>query len=384
MLDTRVCDMAQVLVEYSLAVKAGEHVLVHSPPLATPLVEQVYRRLLSVGAHPIVRIGLPRLSEIALREASDAQLHSLIKLDRDEVDRVAAWLVIDAPENLKTLASLEPHRAATWHAARAGLMGRCIERIADGDMRWCHTVFPTYANAQQACMSLAEYEDFVFSAALLDHDDPVLAWRALHTRQRAIVDFLDTTSQLSIVAPGVNLRCDVRGRTWINGSGAFNFPDGEVFTSPVEASMSGTIAFTFPAVYKQTTVHDVVLTFEDGRVVDWSASSNHGFLTAMLETDAGARYVGEIAFGLNDRVQRFTGNTLFDEKLAGTMHLALGRSYPRTGGTNRSAIHWDMVTSLKEGQVDADGELCYVAGDFVSVPHHRSVVTAENPQIGVP
>jgi aminopeptidase len=379
--------MAQVLVEYSLGVQPGDHVLVHAPTLAAPLVEQVYRHLLHVGAHPIVRLGLPHLTELALREASEVQLNALVMLDCDEVDRVAALLVIDAPENVKGLANADPHRLATWHAARARLMGRCIARITDGGLRWCHTVFPTNAHAQQAGMSLAEYEEFVFRAALLDGDDPILAWRRLHTRQQAIVDFLTSCGELHIVGPGVDLRCNVRGRTWINGSGAFNFPDGEVFTSPIESSVSGTIAFTFPAVYKQTVVHDVVLTFEEGRVVDWSASSNHAFLTAMLDTDEGARFVGEIAFGLNARVQRFTGNTLFDEKLAGTMHLALGRSYPRTGGTNRSAIHWDMVTRLQEGRVDADGEPCYVAGDFVSVLPRRSIAAAEppgaDPQTGV-
>lgn len=365
MLDERVSRMAAVLVRHSLAIKAGDRVLVHAPCEAAALVEEVYREVLRAGAHPTVRMSPQSLPEIALTCASADQLASLAELDAHEMERVDAWLVIDAPVNTKALAGAPDEQAAVWRGARAKLMGRCVQRITEGRMRWCRTVFPTHALAQEAGMSLPEYERVLFRACLLEDRNPVARWQELHARQQRIVEFLDGVDELRVHGPGVDLTCRVGGRRWVNGSGTFNFPDGEVFTSPIEDSMSGTIAFSNPAVYDGVAVSELVLTFEQGRVADFACASNYEFVQAMLATDDGARRVGEIAFGLNDHVRQFTGNTLFDEKLGGTMHIALGRSYPHTGGENGSAIHWDMVTSLAAGAVDADGEPCYADGGFL-------------------
>jgi aminopeptidase len=363
--DPRVRRLAEVLVHHSLATKPGDRILIHAPATAAPLVREVYRHAIDAGAHPTARITLAGLTEIIGRDGTDEQIQSISDLDRNEIDHVDSCLVIAAEENTKELSGIAPQRRAALGHARALLMRRCVERIAKGDMRWCRTLFPTNAHAQDAGMSLNEYEDFVFRACLLGNDDPIVAWRQLHQSQQTIADFLETCDCIQIEAPGVDITYSVRDRSWTNGSGAFNIPDGEVFSGPIENSVNGTIRFTYPAVYGGVRVEDVALQFQDGRVIEASASRNEEFLLSVIDTDEGARYVGEVAFGLNDAVDRFTGNTLFDEKIAGTMHLALGSSYPNTGGVNHSAIHWDMVTDLREGKVYADGDLCYDRGDFL-------------------
>ena len=367
MLDPRLHRLAEVLVHYSLATKPGDRVLIQAPAAAAALIREVYRQVIRLGAYPTARITLDDLTELALREGNTNQLEYVSELDRYEVECVDAWLVISAEENTHALDGINPRGLAARHKARAPLMGRCIERITAGQLRWCHTIFPTNAYAQNAGMSLSEYEDFLFQAGLLNREDPVTAWRAVHESQQAIVDFLEDHNDVHIVAPGVNLTYKVGGRKWINGSGTYNFPDGEVFTGPIESSVNGAIRFTFPAVYKGVRVEDVSLRFQDGNVVDATASRGHEFLMCMLGTDEGAHKVGEVAFGLNSQVDRFTGNTLFDEKIDGTMHLALGKSHPHTGGRNVSAIHWDMVADLRDGQVYVDGQLCYDHGKFVGL-----------------
>ena len=364
MKDSRLHRLAEVLIQYSLAVEKGDRVLIHAPVAAGPLVREVYREVIGAGAHPTARIGLDGLAGIALAEGDDDQLRRLPELDRHEIEHVDAWLLISAEDGAGPPGGTTPERMAILRAGQAALMGRCIERITKGELRWCRTVVPTDAAAEQAGMSRHEYEAFVFRAGLLDSDDPIGAWKELHDAQQRIVDFLGKHDSVRIVAPGIDLTYRVAGRTWINGSGAYNFPDGEVFTGPIEDSVNGTIRFTYPAVYNGVRVEDVALRFEDGKVVEASAGEGEEFLTSVLDTDDGARYVGEVAFGLNYAVDRFTGNTLFDEKIGGTMHVAVGQSYPHTGGRNRSAIHWDMVVDLREGEVYVDGELCYKKGHF--------------------
>jgi aminopeptidase len=243
-------------------------------------------------------------------------------------------------------------------------MERFMERWSSGALRWCGTLFPTHAHAQDAGMSLCEYEEFVFSAGMLDRDDPAVAWSNLYTELQRIARWLGQHDEIHIVAPDTDLIYRVGGRKWIDASGINNFPDGEVFTSPIESSVNGTVRFSYPAVYGGNEVQDVRLTFRDGKVIEATATHGQAFLNAMLDQDPGARYVGEVAFGMNYGIKRFTRNILFDEKLGGTMHVALGMSIPSTGGQNTSALHWDMVCDLRAGKVYADGQLCYEAGRF--------------------
>ena len=365
MADPRHRKMAEVLVRYSLALKPGDKVLIRAPFLAAPLVREVYAEALRAGAHPEVRMELAGLDELKLREASDEQLAFLPETERHAIEYFDALLRIRAAENTRALSGADPRRAAILQQAAAPIGGRQMARAASGVLRWCGTLFPTQAHAQDAGQSLADYEDFVFGAMLLDRDDPAAAWRAVHAEQERIIAFLSRHDEIRIVAPDTDLTYRVGGRTWINSSGARNFPSGEVFTGPHEDSANGTVRFTYPAIHNGREVEDVRLTFRDGRVVEATAARGEDYLRAMLDLDPGARRLGEVAFGLNYGIARFTKNTLFDEKIGGTMHLALGRSYPDSGGTNESAIHWDMVCDLRAGgAVYADGRRCYEGGRF--------------------
>ena len=364
MIDPRVVKMADVLINYSIDIKPGDKLVIYGTPAGAPLVREAFRAALRAGAHPVVRIALPGLDEILFVEASDEQLRFLPRITADEVEYFDARLAIRAAENTKSLSGADPKRIALHQQTVGGLGKRVMERAAAGELRWCGTLFPTEAHAQDADMSLADYEDFVFRSCLLDRDDPAAGWQAVRDSQQHIADYLMAHDEIRIVAPGTEITYRVGGRTWINSDGKRNFPSGEVFTGPIEDSVEGHVRFTYPAIYNGREVEDVRLTFRAGKVVEASAGRGTEFLHAMLDTDPGARFLGEVAFGLNYGIQRFTRNILFDEKIGGTMHMALGRAYPETGGTNQSAIHWDLICDLREGEVYADGELCYREGKF--------------------
>jgi aminopeptidase len=246
------------------------------------------------------------------------------------------------------------------------LFERAIEREAAGETRWCGTAYPCHAAAQDAGMSLAEWEDFVFAAGHLLDADPIAFWRKQSAYQAAVATRLSKLTELRIVAEGTDLTMDVGGRSWLNADGRQNFPDGEVYTSPLHSETHGTIAFSFDAAFNGRDVCGVRLWFEDGRVVREEAERGLDYLRKMLDQDEGARYLGEVAFGLNDEIQTSTRDTLFDEKIGGTCHVALGMAFPEAGGTNRSGLHWDMVCDLRsEGEVYGDGELIFSGGRFL-------------------
>jgi aminopeptidase len=368
-IDPRYQKFAGALIHYALGIRPGDRLLIVSSPLAAPLLREVYREALRAGAHPATRIELEELAGLLLREGSEEQLRYLSPARLWEAEHYDAVLRIGAVENTMAQAGVDPVRIALAHQAQAPAGARMTERTARKELRRTGTLFPTQAYAQQAGMALADYEDFVFAACLLDRDDPAAAWRALAVEWQRIADFLAARDEIRIVAPGTDVTYRVGGRTWINSSGSnetgsLNFPSGEVYTGPIEDSANGTVRYTYPAIYQGNVVEDVRLTFREGKVVAASAARGQGLLEAMLDLDPGARYLGEVAFGLNDNINRFTSNILFDEKIGGTMHMALGQAYPNSGGKNRSALHWDLICDLREGQVFADGQLCYAGGKF--------------------
>ncbi|MCC7447080.1 MAG: aminopeptidase [Anaerolineae bacterium] len=365
MRDPRLQRLAEVIVRYSLDIQPGDKFRIRCPVLAAPLVKEVFREAIRAGAHVFTRLALDELNEIALREASDAQLTYVPELTRYEMDYITADLYIWAEENTRNLTGIDPKRMALNQKAYAPITKRFLERIATQDLRWCGTLFPTHASAQDAGMSLSDYEDFVFGAGHLNEADPVAVWRKVQADQQRVIDYLSQRDEIHIVAPGTDVTYQVGGRTWINCAGKENFPDGEVFTGPIENSVNGTVRFTYPAIFGGNEIEDVRLTFRDGKVVESTAARGMDFLNSMLDTDEGARYLGEVAFGLNYNIRQFTRHTLFDEKIGGTMHMALGASLPESGGKNESGIHWDMVCDLREGKVYADGQLCYTEGKFI-------------------
>jgi aminopeptidase len=365
MADPRHEKLADIIINYSLGIKKGDKLVISTTTEAAPLVYAMARAALRAGAFMTTRISLPELNEMALREGSDEQLTHVSEIAMFEIDHIDAFLSIRAPRNTRALSGIDPARIAMSNRAYGALFGRVTERTAKGEMRWCVTEYPTNAAAQDAGMSLYAYEEFVYGACLLHEADPVAAWKGLQAEQQRVVDYLMTKDTIRIVAPGTDLTYRVAGRTWINSGGNFNFPDGEVFTGPLEDSVNGTVSFTYPAVHMSNEVDGARLVFKDGKVIESSAKSGEAYLNAMLDMDAGSRFVGEVAFGMNYGVTRFSKNTLFDEKIGGTMHMALGKSYPETGGVNVSSLHWDMVCDLRQGEVYADGTLCYKDGKFI-------------------
>jgi aminopeptidase len=355
-----------VLVDYSTRVKPGDLVLLSGPPQGAPLVRSLYRKVLAAGGHPHLRVRLDGETEALLKTGGEEQLEWVNPATVEDVERADVRIAVEADANTRSLSGVDPARQALYSRARETVRDRYLERAAAGELRWVITAYPNDAHAQDAGMSRAEYEEFVYRAAFLDRADPVGEWSRFAERLEATAARLGQVGELRLVAEGTDLRLGVGGRRWVASHGHENFPDGEVFTGPVEDSVEGTIRFSFPAVFQGREVHDVRLRFEHGSVVEASAARGGDFLERMLELDDGARRVGEFAFGLNDAVDVFTRNILFDEKLGGTVHLALGSSYPETGGVNRSALHWDLICDLRDGgEVYADGELVYRDGRFL-------------------
>ncbi len=364
--DPRVQKLARVLVHYSLGVKEGEWVRVNGSYLAEELILAAHDEILAAGAHPSVNTGLPEMQYRMLRNASDDQLKFLDPAEKLIFEKADKHLFVMGGWNTKELTRIDPVRMVLVQNARRPLMKTLMKRTASGEASWCGTAFPTQSAAQDAEMSLPEYRDFVFSAGLVDSRDPVAEWKKLSARQAKIAAALGRISNVRIVGDETDLTLSVKGRTWVNCDGRLNFPDGEVFTSPVENSAEGTIRYAFPAVYRGREVTNVRLVFRKGRAVEARADKGEDFLNAMLDSDAGARRIGELAFGTNPAITTFTRSILFDEKIGGTVHIALGDSLPGTGGKNRSSLHWDMICDTRRGFVIyGDGKPIHRNGRFL-------------------
>ena len=358
--------LAELVVSYCIDAQPGETVLLEAPSLAAPLVNELYRRVLAAGAHPLPRVAVDGAEELVLREATERQLDWVNPRRADELRLADARVIVYAEWNSRELTSVDPARQARVARAHEPLATEAMARAARGELKWVVAGYPSASGAQDAEMSLEDYSGFVRGALLLDEADPAAAWRAFAAEVARVEEILDATRELRVVGEGTDLRLSAEGRTWVGSVGRENMPDGEVFTGPVETSVEGTIHFTFPAIFQGHEVEDVRLRFEAGEVVDATAARGQEFLREMIAMDEGARRVGEFAFGLNDGIDLFTRNILFDEKIGGTVHLALGASYPETGGVNRSGLHWDMICDLRAGsEVYADDELVYRDGRFV-------------------
>ena len=364
MTDTRIERMAQTIARYSLGLTPGERLLILTSVPGLALAKEVYLEALALGALPVVRTLLPEFDEVLYRHGSDEQVKFMPEYERQELEGLSARLVIRGDENVMTLAGVEPARLTLGRQARRPLLERMMARKGAGELKNCVTQYPTSGSAQEAGMSLADYEEFVFRACFADRPDPIAAWRELSKEQQKYVDFLNGVKALRVEGTGTDLTLSVEGRKWVNSDGKANFPSGEVFTGPVEDSVNGRIRFDVPTVFSGKAVEGIELEFKAGSVVSARAARGDEMLQSALETDAGSRFLGEFAFGLNYGITRATRNILFDEKIGGTIHLAVGAGYPETGSLNRSAIHWDMIKDMKQGRVTADGKLVYEGGRF--------------------
>jgi aminopeptidase len=376
MSDPRVERLAELIVGYSLDAREGQVIRIDGAVVATPLIVALHRAALRRGAHPYTDVEIEGLPELLIEEGTDEQLTYISPLEVREIDTVDAIVTIWSESNTRSFTRLDPNRHQRYIARRRNLRNRFWERITRGAARWSGTLYPTNAHAQEAELSLREYEDFVYRACHVHEDDPVAHWRGYGAQLQERASWLATVRELRIVGEDTDLRVCVDGRIWEPALGRLNMPDGEVYTSPVETETEGTVRFSFPAVFQGREVQDVRLRFEQGRVVDAEAASGDDYLQALLGMDDGARVLGEVAFGLNYEIDRFTRNTLFDEKIGGTMHLALGYGFEALGSRNTSGLHWDLICDLREqGEVYADGELVWRAGHFLVEPEPAQTPT---------
>src|SRR6266536_1236973 len=348
--------LADLIVNYSVEVQPGQLVRLDGGTVAAPLLLELYRQAIRAGAHPYTRIALEGTEHIALSEGSDDQIAFVSEIERHEVEELDALITIWADRNTRALSQADPVRVSRRMAAQRALSNRYWERIDAGEARWCGTRFPTYAHA---------------------HDDPVAHWQGVSIGLNARARELESFRELRVAGLDTDLRFVVEGRSWLAADGKLNMPDGEIFTSPVETETEGEIRFTFPAMFSGRAVEDVRLRFEGGRVVAADAATGGDYLRSLLDMDEGARVLGEAAFGLNYEIDRFTRDILFDEKIGGTLHFALGSSFKQLGGRNESGLHLEMIGDLREeGEVYADGELVWKAGRFLREPQPAEPVAA--------
>jgi aminopeptidase len=360
MIDERVGKLARVLVDYSVEAGEGDQVLVFGEVGAGPLIKALYARLLQVGATPITQVSLPGMQELFFEHAREVHYEKIPPVTHAMYEGVDAQIGIRSPSNTRALANVDPAKQQSLQKRNKPLGEVMLEKD-----RWVVTLFPTEALAQEAHMSLSEYEEFAFGAMGLNEEDPVRYWSEKSAEQERLKERLEEAREIRIVGPETDLTLSVEGRTFINSAGRRNMPCGEVFTGPVEDSANGTVYFGVPAAIAGREVSGARLRFEDGKVVEASAEKGQDYLKSLLDADAGARYLGELGIGTNYGIRRASANVLFDEKLGGTVHLAIGRSYAETGGKNDSSVHTDLVCDLRDGgELYADGELIQRDGRF--------------------
>ncbi len=362
MADPRVTKLAKVLIHYSLDIKAGQKLRISASPLAQELTLAAYKEAIKAGAHVYVDQPVEEYSEIFYKYASDEQLDFVSPVRKMLIETYDADLAIEAPANRRVLSGVDPKKIARSAKAKTELMKTYMERSARGELHWCLTIYPNNASAQDADMSLRDYKEFVYAAGLLNEDDPTVLWLEEGKRQARLVEWLKGRDRAVLKGANIDVSLSIKERTFVPADGKYNFPDGEIFTGPVEDSANGWVRFKYPAIFEGQEVADIELWFENGKVVKETTSKNQELLTSTLDTDAGARYLGEWGIGTNYGITKFTKEMLFDEKIGGTIHFATGASYPETGGKNESAIHWDMLCDMAESEITVDGELFYKDG----------------------
>ncbi|MBI5048583.1 MAG: aminopeptidase [Deltaproteobacteria bacterium] len=354
MSDPRVEKLADILINYSLKVTKGERVLINaSSELAKPLVLEVYKNVLKAGGHPTVNIAFEEMTNIFYNLAAKEQLLDFPKAKFFEAKGVDCVVNIRAAANKKALSNVDSKAISMRSKVLMPIQEEIVNR-----KRWVLCNFPTNALAQETDMSLEEYEDFLYGATNID-------WEKVKKEEMKLKLVLDKGKIVRIVGKDTDLTMSIKGRKAIPCFGERNMPDGEVFLSPVENSAEGKIYYDLPAIYQGKEVLGIHLKFKKGKVVEASAEKNEKFLIAMLDTDKGGRYLGELGIGTNYGIRHFSKDILFDEKIGGTVHLAVGRSYKDAGGKNESAIHWDMIKDLRNGgAIYVDGRLIQKNGRF--------------------
>lgn len=366
MTDIRLQRLANVLVDYCCDVKPGMWVGILGDVVTLPALRAVYAEVLKYGGNPTVFISDETMARTFAREANDDQIAWVDPTMSLYVEKADIYIRIGSSNNTRAMTNIDPKRVQRIAAARKQWLDTRLNRAARLEFEWVGTWYPTEASAQEANMSLEEYTEFIYGAMFLNHEDPAAEWRKLSAVQQKKVDWLKGKKHIHLHGPHIDLQLSIDGRTFVNSDGHKNMPSGEIFTGPVEDSVNGWVRFDYPSIVAGRAVSGIELKFEQGKVVEAHAEANDDLLQAQLDTDVGARYLGEFAIGTNFGIDRFTGNILFDEKIGGTVHMAVGMGYPETGSVNRSAVHWDMICDMRnDSTIHADGELFYRNGEFV-------------------
>jgi len=364
MVDSRVEKLAKLCVHYSVAVKPKEKVVIQGSELAFPLINEIFRECLLSDAYPYVKPELD-VAYTFYRHAKEHQLRFVSPFEKFMDENMDVQIRIECQPNPKRLTNIDPSKIQLRRASGRESSEILTKRSLEGKFRSVILPYPINAEAQEAAVSLEEYEDFVYKSCLVDKEDPAAEWKKVHEQQERVCHFLNQIDEMHVLGEDTDLTFSVKGRKWINCSGKENMPDGEVFTGPIEDSANGVVRFTLSGIFSGREVEDIKLTFRDGKVVEASAAKGNEFLQSILRID-GADRIGEAAVGTNYGITKFTKNTLFDEKIGGTIHIALGTSFPETGGLNESAVHWDILKDMKkDGEIYADGKLFYKNGKFV-------------------
>ena len=363
MSDPRIAKLAQTLVEYSVKVKPGDWVIVFAHPLAEPLTREVYRYALHAGGRVNILMSFDSTAEILYAEANEDQLKWISPFERMPFEDADAFISIQASENTRALTGVDSKKQQIRSAARKELMSTYLQRGASGALRWNLVYYPCQAFAQDADMSLSDYEDFVYKACFADQEDPVAKWNEVEASQARWVDWLKGKKKLELRGPNIDIALSIEGRNFHNSVANENMPGSEIFTSPVEDSVNGQVDFSYPAIRLGREVDGIHLEFKNGHVEKATAKKNEDYLLKMLDQDPGARFVGELGIGTNYAIDRFTKSILYDEKIGGTIHIAVGAGFPEVGGKNESALHWDMICDMRQdSEIRVDGELFYKDG----------------------
>jgi aminopeptidase len=360
--------LAQILVDHSTGVQPGDRVAIETTTNASELVTHIYELVLQRGGNPHIIMNLPDQEHLFFKYAGKDQLAYTPAFQKLVTEEFEVYIRVRAEIDPLALRDVPPEKQALRQKGMAQVRNRMIQRGADNSLRWVLTQFPTEGYAKEAGMSLKEYTDFLLAACHADENtaNPVAHWEFIQLQQSRMIEAIEGHDEIKLLGPNVDLTLSVKGRKFNNSHGKHNLPDGEIYTGPVEESIKGWVKFTYPAIYQGQAVEGVELTFEKGRVVSSKAKVGEPLLRAMVNSDEGSHYLGEFAIGTNYEIDRFTRNILFDEKLGGTFHIALGAGYPETGSRNTSTIHWDMICDMrKDSEMRVDGVVIYRDGKFI-------------------
>ncbi|MFW9876779.1 MAG: aminopeptidase [Candidatus Thorarchaeota archaeon] len=358
--------LAKLTINYSIKVKRGERIFVLGPTLAEELFRALYVEIIKAGGYPLLLPFIEGQEELLLKYASEEQLSYVDDVKKNIHKEFDCMVVIDADYNPKKLSLIDPKLISKRYGSPDFKeLDIIYERAAKGEARWVGIPFPCHAYAQEANMDLFSYIKFVEKALFLDKEDPIQEWLNLETIQKKIVNYLNNIHIIHVIGEETDLKLSVKGRTWINCCGLINLPDGEVFTSPIEDSVNGYITFTYPSVYMGNEIENICLEFKNGKVVHSTANKGEKFLHEILKIE-NANKLGEFAIGNNFGITQFTKNMLFDEKIGGTIHVALGNGPKETGSKNECTIHWDILKDMKKhgSKIIADKTVIYEEGNW--------------------